>query len=136
MSQVSSDVAVLAGSDQAQGYRVSGPAKLGQRYLLELLTVPGSLLANRSRGSSFALAMSRRNFTSESDLLTAFTAAQPDLLANLQGEETDQDPADERVRAAVVRHITLAAGRLDLTVLVVSRSGARVQVGVPFAWSG
>jgi len=109
-------------ADNKGGTLIFGSTKLGQRVALELLTEAGSLPFATTRGTLFITYL-RTGALTEMDVLVAFAAARLALRSNLQNEETDDDPPDERFLDAVVDRVVVTQGSVSLVVSVSSRAG-------------
>jgi hypothetical protein len=105
------------------GQITTGIQKLAQRFLLELLTEKGSLLYWPSRGTDFFKEARLGYFHTPLDVLASISAALVDIEQNLQLEESETDPADERYASAEVLAVTLNAGNASVTIRVTSRAG-------------
>lgn len=123
---------VAAGSS---GRLVTGREKLGQRVSLELLTEAGSLRFLEGAGTEFPGALRRSHFLSETDLIAAFNLAALQIVTRLQGEDTDDDPDDERLAAARLDQLEVGDGVLTLTAAVVSRAGTGSVVTLPVEYT-
>lgn len=109
---------------------VSGPARLLQRVAIELLTEKGSIPYLAERGTRF-LTYLRSRAATETDVFAAFTASHTTLRRNLQSEETDADPDDERFFSARASRITVADGVVTLRVTVTNRAKTTHQLILP-----
>jgi hypothetical protein len=112
---------------------VAGPAKLGQRFLLELLTEKGSMRFRPGRGSSLPAALRSGRLDTEADVFVAFGAALQDVEANLLADEADDDPDDERYAGAELTRVVLGPTSVTLTARVTSRAGATLLVAAAVA---
>lgn len=115
----------------AGGEVVAGILKLSQRFLLELLTEKGSMPYLPQRGNTFIARAREGSLRTQFDALAAFSAALLDIRTNLQSEEKDTDPDDERYADAQINSITVYPGRLTLNVSVSSRAGTSRKVIAP-----
>ena len=112
------------------GRLVTGLEKLAQRFLLELMTESGSIPFATGRGSSFVPSISR-GVLSEIDVQIAFGVAMLQVTSNLQVEETDDDPDDERFANAQVSDMQLLEGGVKLNITLSNRSGQSGSVSIP-----
>lgn len=108
----------------------TGIVKLGQRFLLELLTERGSVLYRPSRGSTFLTEVRSQRIRTVTDLRAALSRGLLDVRRNLQGEDSDKYPLDEQYGGAVVDHVTLHNGYARIYISVRSRD-ANVKVILP-----
>lgn len=115
----------------SSGEVCTGLQKLAQRWVLEFLTITGSIKYLPDRGCDFLMEAKHGLFRSELDVQQSFLAAAVPITANLQGEEDETwHPEDRFVRAELLS-ITLSGDFLSLTVNIVSRAGRSRQVILP-----
>ncbi len=107
---------------EAAGRICTGIQKLVQRFLLELLTRRGSMTFLPDRGCDF-LTQAARGFRTEMDVSVEFALAIVDISRNLQAEETDEWPDDERFADAELTGILLSSSQLSLSIRLTSRAG-------------
>jgi hypothetical protein len=93
------------------GIAITGIAKLGQRFLLELLTERGSIRFLPARGCDFMLEARLGLIRTQSDLISAFTRSMLDVGETLTAEEEDSDSLDERFGSASIDNIQLDGSR-------------------------
>src|SRR5690606_30103881 len=74
----------------------TGIVKLGQRFLLELLTERGSMKHRPERGSSFMREVRSQRIRTVTELHAAFARGLLDVRRNLRGEDAEDDPLDEQ----------------------------------------
>lgn len=110
-------------AEDSAGQICVGIQKLAQRWLLEFLTETGSLRGRPDRGSSFMSALRLRNLRTSQDVIFAFQAANLEIARQLQGEEYDGMPDDERFRTATLRGVTFYPGYMSLNVMIESVAG-------------
>lgn len=115
------------------GTIVTGIAKLGQRFLLELLTERGSMLYKERRGSTFMLEARRGSIRTQADLMAAFSRALLDVSRSLAAEEQETDAADERFGDAEIINVALFSGRAVVYVRVSSQD-PQARVILPVAY--
>jgi len=120
----------LATSDNG-GQITTGIQKLAQRFLLELLTEQGSLTYLPDRGCDFMAKARLGNFLTPLDVLSSFSAALVDIRNNLEIEELESDPDDERFLDAEAEAVTLNAGSATLHIRITSRAGNTRKVIAP-----
>ena len=114
------------------GRLLTGPEKLVQRFVLELMTDTGTMLYRPTRGGNF-LSLLQAIKMSEADVFYAFYNALLPTASNLQAEESDTDPDDERYGGATLSKIELAPGQYKLTIGVQTRSGVLVNLIWPIS---
>ena len=120
----------LATTDNG-GQITTGIQKLAQRFLLELLTEQGSLTYLPDRGCDFMAKARLGNFLTPLDVLAAFSGSLVDIRNNLEIEESESDPDDERFLDAEAESVTLNAGSATLHIRVTSRAGNTRKVIAP-----
>lgn len=109
----------------------TGVQKLAQRWLLEFTTVTGSMPGLPNRGTFFmALAQSGRLRTTAA-LTAQFSIANYIVKVNLQNEEDDTWPDDERFLSAELAGLEFSPGSAKLYVTIYSRALAARQVVLP-----
>ena len=113
------------------GQITTGIQKLAQRFLLELLTEQGSLIYLPERGCDFMAKARLGNFLTPLDVLSAFSSALVDIRNNLEIEESESDPDDERFLDADAEAVTLNAGSATLHIRITSRAGNTRKVIAP-----
>lgn len=112
------------------GATISGPPRLLQRVAIELLTEATSIPYLRDRGTRFMTYLRNRAAT-ETDVFAAFIASHSTLRRNLQSEETDADPDNERFLSAKASGIVVGAGVVTLKVTVVNKAKTAHQLILP-----
>lgn len=100
------------------GTTLTGAAKLSQRFTMELLTSPGSMTYLPARGTNWATLISGNRLFSEFDAFAAFAEAVIQAGINLQEEETDDDPDDERFASAELTQLSLEPGQIVATIRI------------------
>tara|TARA_Y100000004_G_scaffold112868_1_gene126745 strand:+ start:152 stop:637 length:486 start_codon:yes stop_codon:yes gene_type:complete len=122
-------------SDTNSGLLITGIEKLVNRFLIELLTEKGSLDYALDRGTFFMTQLRLGLVRTTSDLFTQFSVAEIDLRGQLQGEELDTDPDDERYASASVLSSSLLGDTMTLSLNIVSRAGTSRNVIFPITFS-
>jgi hypothetical protein len=123
----------LAGRDQALvqelvrpadgGSVVAGVQKLAQKVLMTFLLKRGSKKYRPDDGCDFMTAAARNLWRTTADVEQSFYSARLDVRRQIEEEETDDDPDDERYGDVVLLGLTLSATRVTLRVQVVSAAG-------------
>ena len=114
--------------------RISGIEKLGQRFIIELMTEIGSLSYLPQRGCDFVTAVRRGYVLSEFDLYATFAAAVLQASTNLQAEDRESDPDDEKLAGAQLASVTVGPDAVRLGVSVVGLAGTTVRLQVPLVF--
>lgn len=113
------------------GKIATGMQKLAQRFILELFTETGSMLYFPERGTLFLTEARRGLFRTQADVFASFARALVDIQRNLQLEEADTDPPDERYQTARILDVTFIDGVASVRVFITSRAGSARQVILP-----
>ncbi len=108
---------------------VSGIAALAQRFMIELLTISGSMQYLPNRGCNF---LSRvRVAKTEYDVMIAFGSSVNRVRRNLHSDETGYMPADARYGSVKLNRIVLVEGSLRLELTVRSKANTFAHVFTP-----
>jgi hypothetical protein len=108
---------------------LSGPYKLAQRVLIELLTEYGSIKYLPRRGCNFLKhLMTAKN---EFDVMVAFTASRSQIRSYLKTTENAYTPVDEKFADMRLDEIVLDSNYALLTVSVMNRAGMAVKIEAP-----
>jgi hypothetical protein len=113
------------------GITVSGSSKLTQRVLTQLMTVNGSIPYAPNQGCSFISTLQVNGMASESDIFTAWGAAQIQLRPNLNLEESSSDPLDEKFQQAILNQIVITDELVTLDITIVSQANSAANVKLP-----
>jgi hypothetical protein len=113
------------------GFTIQGGQKLVQRFLLQLLTVQGSILYRPQIGTNFVPELQTPLGSNESDVFAAFAAAMLTLGPNMWAEELVTDPPDERFSSATMTQLTVGSGSLSATIVIVSLAGGTQTMSLP-----
>ena len=119
--------------EESSGEICTGVQKLAQRWVLEFLTIRGTLAFLPDRGTDFVQQVRDGVLRSDPDVVTAFTLASIALRRNLRTEEDVAMPTDELFGNATLDSITLLPGFLSLGVTVNSQAGTSRQVILPIS---
>jgi hypothetical protein len=118
---------------QTAGELCVGIQKLSQRWLLEFLTETGSMAGRPERGSSFMRAVRLGQLRSALAVTTEFESASINIRQNLQNEEYDDMPADERFFGTELLAVAILPGYLELRVKINSLAGDTRNIILPVA---
>jgi hypothetical protein len=106
----------------------TGIVKLGQRFLIELLTVRGSVPHKPGRGSSFMGEVQSQYIRTVTELYAALARGLIDVRRNLRAEESPDDPLDEQYGTAQIVNVELQAGNAKVFIAVSSRDPEAVAI--------
>ena len=109
----------------------TGIIKLSQRWVLEFLTLAGSMPFLPKRGTDFVRAVQFSWLHTEADVQTQFNFGAALVRQNLLTEETENTPDDERLKTATLTRIGITPAALILTVSLLSRAGELRDVLLP-----
>lgn len=108
----------------SSGEVCTGVQKLLQRWVLEFMTIRGSMPFLPERGSGFIAAARRGTMRTEADALVEFRFAAEEVRQNLVAEESADMPADERFAEAILDQLILTEDSgLAVSVTITSRAG-------------
>lgn len=113
----------------------TGVVKLVQRALLEFLTRKGSMPFLPDRGSSFMTVVAQGLLRTDTDVYQQFAFAAADVKRNLVADQTDGDPADERLAVFELTGVAISAGQLVLRINIESAAGTGIVVPLPIPTS-
>jgi len=113
------------------GQAVTGFARLAQSFLLELLTVGGSVLAEPTRGCVFMQHASTGQWRTVGDVFASFAAALLAIRDTLKARETEATPVDERFEDAELLSVTLLPTEASVTIQLTSEAGSSQQIIAP-----
>lgn len=109
----------------------TGAQKLAQRWALEFLTEVGSMPGLPRRGTTFMTAVRLGRLSTYTDVNTNFVFSSYTARLNLQQEEDDTWPDDERLASAELLSVEFAPGYASLSVAIISRAGNTRKVILP-----
>lgn len=122
----------------SNGTICTGIQKLAQRWLLEFLTVRGSLSYLPDRGCDFMGYMFRGELRTTIDVSQAFHASAAQVSTNLQAEEDTDTPDDEAYGMVTLDNLIIAGDTLTIRVTLLSVTGESRVVIMPIdvkVWS-
>lgn len=114
--------------DGQSGKICTGIQKLGQRFLIELLTERTTMPFRPTRGTDFMYEARIGRFRTQIDVYTAMSRALVDLRRNLQAEESDSDPDDERYLGAEIISVEYVPGEAKIWLRVYSQDANAVAI--------
>lgn len=118
-------------TEKNSGQICTGVQKLAQRWLLEFMTEVGSMPGLPTRGTDFMAATRNGSLRTAASITTEFNFAAYTASVNLQNEENDTWPDDERISSAELDNLEFAPGSAKLYVSIYSRAGNSRQVILP-----
>lgn len=102
----------------ADGDTVDGPAKVAQWAVSQLFSRAAVTPFRETEGTPLAAALTGGGLATDADVFAAFSAAAARVLSVAAGVETSATPDAERLRSLSLTRLTLAPGRLTMTVTV------------------
>lgn len=110
-----------------------GIQKLAQRWLTGFMTIRGSVRYRPTDGTRFMREFYSGKLRTEADVATSFAFSEIENRDNLQDEEDDTMPDDERLDYAELSQIAILPGLIRLQVRVVSLAGTSRKVILPLS---
>lgn len=121
-------------STSSSGEICTGAQKLAQRWMLEFLTIKGSMPFHlAARGSDFMRWLRQGYIRTEFDIQAYFNFAAQQVRINLLNDETTDVPDDERINKANLLSFAITPGFLELQIQVVSIAGDSREVILPIS---
>jgi len=121
----------LAGPGVISGEICTGIQKLAQRWLVEFLTITGTLLYLPLRGCDFMSLAQTGQLRTTLDAEQAFWLSELQVRTNLQAEEDTTDPDDERLDSVDLISLTVQTDTLKLYLQINSLAGTSRPVILP-----
>lgn len=118
-------------NETSYGEICTGIQKLAQRFLLEFLTITGSMPFDPLRGCRFMREFYGGRLRSEGQIRTTFAFAEVEVARNLRTEETSDMPDDERYDYAELLGIAILPNLVRLNVGLVSLAGSTREMIMP-----
>lgn len=112
------------------GRIVSGPEKLAQRFLLELMTKKNET-PGLTGGSDFLNRLQNMNARTETDVFTALASSINEVVSTLQAAELETDADNERLVSVRIDRLELDVGTLNLRLRLKTRAATLVPVEIP-----
>jgi hypothetical protein len=117
------------------GYVITGIQKLAQRFIVELFREQGTTTFRPGLGTTFLTEARYGSFRTQADVISAFARAVSQIRVNLQAQESDDDPDDERFLDAEVLSVVVESERVAIYANLISRAGRDRQFVFPIAVS-
>lgn len=118
------------------GVLVTGPLKLAQRFILELMTEQGTIQYFPARGTLFVTQLRSGQVQTEIDVFSAFSLALLTIKANLQAEDdTTKYPLNECYQDAAINSISINSGNITLNISVTSLAGTVSNIVLPITFN-
>lgn len=134
VSRYGDTLLTMALFDAKTGGTIStGIQKLAQRWVLEFLTELGSMPGLPERGTTFMTLVRQGRLRTYNDVSSNFIFSALSARLNLQQEETDEWPNDERINGVDLLSVEFAPGYANLKVELTSLAGTARQVILPIA---
>jgi hypothetical protein len=118
-------------SENNSGQICTGIQKLSQRWMLEFLTEVGSMIGKPDRGCEFMRNVRFGYLRSATDIFYAFARSAFVVRQNLQKEETDAMPNDERLDNAEFISVAFLPGYAQMKIAITSLAGDTREVIMP-----
>ena len=115
------------------GQICTGVQKLAQRWLLEFMTETGSMPGLPDRGCDFMLYVRQGRLRTQLEIQSLFSASEVDIHRNLQREEYEGMPDDERINSANLLAAAILPGYLQIRVKINNQQGDTREIIVPVA---
>ena len=126
------DVSAWANGQQPELSLVTGSDLVVQRFLLELLTLKGSITYRPTRGTDFLTRLRNGSIHTELDIRAAFARSEAQIRSNLKHEESTTSPLNERYKKAVLASVSLFPGGCVLNIQLETMAGS-VTLPVPIS---
>lgn len=119
---------ILATTDN-NGQTVIGPAKLAQRFTLELMTDKNDV-AQSNQGCDF-VARLLSGIISETDVFLALHSSLGDVVNLIQSAALTTDPDDEQLAGISVVRLAIAESDLQLDLQLRTKSNELITINLP-----
>lgn len=116
---------------ESGGEICTGVQKVAQWFLIELLTVRGSVAYDPDRGTTFMQELLRGQLRSELDVHQAFSFAVGAIRMRAARLARASDPDDERFSGATLNSVLIGPGYVTLRIAVTTAAGAARKVILP-----
>ena len=113
------------------GELIFGIRKLMQRFLLELLTISGSIPYLPECGTDFIADAVDGVWRTPGDVYSSFSSARATARTNLIADQLASDPDDERFSDAQLTSVAMASGSVILDIMLTAMSGDTLTVRYP-----
>jgi len=110
------------GDANGNGEICTGVIRLGQRFLLELLTQQGSMQFLPERGCRFLTDVYKGYLRNAVDVFASLARAFLVIERNLRAEETADDPSDERYGSATATRVVYKADKIIVYITLASQA--------------
>lgn len=109
----------------------TGIQKLVQRWLIEFLTITGTLQYLPARGCDFMALVRQGQLATTIDVQQGFYLSAQQVQTNLLGEQSAATPLDESFSSATLNTIILGGDKLTIYVTILSQAGKSAQAILP-----
>ena len=117
--------------DGERGEITAGVQKLAQRWLIEFLTIRGSMRALPNRGSQFINDIRVGKIRTTLDAEQSFYLSAAQVKRQLVLEESASDPADERFRSIELISLAVTGDTIVVRAELTSRAGTQHDILLP-----
>jgi hypothetical protein len=119
-------------NEEQSGLVCTGIQKLAQRFILELLTDKGSMYGKPDNGTGLLQAYRQGTVRSEMDAAQEWAFAVNDALANMQAEEEETDPDDEKIASIELDSVAFSQGvKVAYSAKLLSAAGSSRKIILP-----
>lgn len=121
-------------SNEAGGTVCTGVQKLAQRWVIQFLTIQGSIPFYPDEGTDFVAQIRRGELQNEARVLSAFSIAAVRVRDSLLAEETDDMHPEDRMGNATLEDVTISPEWISLRVTLTSLAGTSRRVILPIPY--
>jgi hypothetical protein len=118
-----------------RGEVITGSLKVAQWFIVEFMTVRGSVAYDKTRGTNFISSLISGRIRTETDAFVAFGFAVGQIAVAAILNEPATAPDDERFAGAALTHAVVQPGVLKLYVTLTTKAGTARPLILPVATS-
>jgi hypothetical protein len=118
-------------TDVEGGELITGILKLVQRWLLEFLTIQGSMQFLPTRGCAFMQQLRSGQLVSLLDIQQAFYLSAQQVETNLESDQTSTTPIDEQFDYVTLESIAIDNEMITLYIEIFSQDGTSAPAILP-----
>jgi hypothetical protein len=113
------------------GKAIAGVARLAQTFMIRLLTGLGSIPYLEEEGTDFIPAFRRGEVRTSLEAEQVFQSAMVDLKRQFLAEETDDQPADEKLQSVELLSVAHFADRVVYRIRIRNQAGGEITTLLP-----